>query len=44
VVALVGFLRTGSRLLAEYLGEDISVAYTVGLLHSAGIVAIDEWP
>jgi len=32
-----------AELLAEHTGEDISVAYTVGLLHSAGIVAIDEW-
>lgn len=32
-----------AELLAEYTGEDVSVAYTVGLLHSAGIVAIDEW-
>jgi len=32
-----------AELLAEHTGEDVSVAYTVGLLHSAGIVAIDEW-
>jgi len=32
-----------AELLAEHTGEDTSVAYTVGLLHSAGIVAIDEW-
>jgi HD-like signal output (HDOD) protein len=28
--------------LAEYAGEEISLAYTMGLLHSAGMVAIDE--
>jgi HD-like signal output (HDOD) protein len=32
-----------SELLAEHTGADVSVAYTVGLLHSVGIVAIDEW-
>jgi len=32
-----------AELLAEHTGEDTSIAYTVGLLHSAGIVAIDEW-
>jgi len=32
-----------AELLAEHTGEDTSVAYTVGLMHSAGIVAIDEW-
>ena len=32
-----------AELLASHAGEDISTAYTVGLLHSAGIVAIDEW-
>jgi len=32
-----------AELLAEQTGEDSSVAYTVGLLHSVGIVAIDEW-
>jgi len=32
-----------AELLAEYTGEDTGIAYTVGLLHSAGIVAIDEW-
>ena len=32
-----------AELLAERTGEDTSVAYLVGLLHSAGIVAIDEW-
>jgi len=32
-----------AELLAEEIGEDISVAYTLGLLHCMGIVAIDEW-
>jgi HD-like signal output (HDOD) protein len=32
-----------AELLAEHTGEDTSIAYTVGLLQSAGIVAIDEW-
>jgi HD-like signal output (HDOD) protein len=32
-----------AELLAAHAGEDMSTAYTVGLLHSAGIVAIDEW-
>jgi len=32
-----------AELLAERTGEDTSVAYTVGLMHSVGIVAIDEW-
>jgi HD-like signal output (HDOD) protein len=32
-----------AELLAEHTGEDESVAYTVGLLHTVGIVAIDEW-
>ena len=32
-----------AELLAEHTGAETSVAYTVGLLHSAGIVAIDEW-
>jgi HD-like signal output (HDOD) protein len=29
--------------LAERTGQDRSVAYTVGLLHCVGMVAIDEW-
>ncbi len=29
--------------LAERIGEDRDVAYTIGLLHSLGMVAIDEW-
>jgi HD-like signal output (HDOD) protein len=29
--------------LASVVGEDRSVAYTTGLLHSVGMVAIDEW-
>jgi HD-like signal output (HDOD) protein len=33
----------GAEVLAESTGEDPSVAYTLGLLHSMGIVAIDEW-
>ncbi len=32
-----------AELLAEETGEDPSIAYTVGLLHAVGIVAIDEW-
>jgi HD-like signal output (HDOD) protein len=28
--------------LAEHCGEDTSTAYTIGLLHSAGMIAIDE--
>lgn len=32
-----------AELLAEVTGEDPEIAYTVGLLHAAGIVAIDEW-
>ena len=32
-----------AELLAEHTSEDINVAYTMGLLHSVGIVAIDEW-
>lgn len=33
----------GAELLAERVGADRDVAYTVGLLHSVGMVAIDEW-
>ncbi len=29
--------------IAAYVGEDRNVAYTVGLLHSVGMVAINEW-
>lgn len=29
--------------LAQEVGEDGDVAYTIGLLHSVGMVAIDEW-
>lgn len=29
--------------LAEHLGEDRDVSYTIGLLHCVGMVAIDEW-
>jgi HD-like signal output (HDOD) protein len=32
-----------AEMLAAHVGEDTSTAYTVGLLHSVGIVAIDEW-
>jgi HD-like signal output (HDOD) protein len=32
-----------AELLAEQTGEEASIAYTIGLLHSVGIVAIDEW-
>ncbi|MGC4072657.1 MAG: HDOD domain-containing protein [Nibricoccus sp.] len=31
-----------AEVLAERTGEDVSTAYTVGLLHGAGMVAIDE--
>ena len=30
-------------LLAERTGQDRSIAYTIGLLHSIGMVAINEW-
>ncbi len=29
--------------LAEAIGEDVNVAYTLGLLHGVGMVAIEEW-
>lgn len=32
-----------AELLAELTGEDQGLAYTAGLLHAAGVVAIDEW-
>lgn len=32
-----------AEMLAKHVGEDERVAYMVGLLHSAGIVAINEW-
>ncbi|MFT3782736.1 MAG: HDOD domain-containing protein [Nibricoccus sp.] len=32
-----------AEILAEQTGCDVELAYTVGLLHAAGIVAIDEW-
>ena len=32
-----------AELLAERTGQDRNVAYTVGLLHCVGMVAIDEW-
>lgn len=32
-----------AELLAELTGEDQGTAYTAGLLHAAGVVAIDEW-
>ncbi|MFT3867289.1 MAG: HDOD domain-containing protein [Nibricoccus sp.] len=32
-----------AELLAELTGEDKGVAYSAGLLHAAGVVAIDEW-
>ncbi len=32
-----------AEMLAKHAGEDSRVAYLVGLLHSVGIVAIDEW-
>lgn len=33
----------GAELLAERAGEDGAIAYTIGLLHAIGMVAIDEW-
>jgi HD-like signal output (HDOD) protein len=33
----------GAELFAERLKLDRDIAYTVGLLHSVGMVAIDEW-
>ncbi len=32
-----------SELLAARLGTDRNIAYTIGLLHSIGMVAIDDW-
>lgn len=32
-----------AELLADSCGEQIDIAYTVGLLHSVGMLAIDEW-
>jgi HD-like signal output (HDOD) protein len=32
-----------AEILAARLGEDRNLAYTVGLLHGVGMVAIDEW-
>lgn len=32
-----------AELLAEITGEQIDIAYTVGLLHNIGLLAIDEW-
>ena len=32
-----------AELLAEQTGEERNIAYTVGLLHSVGLLAIDEW-
>jgi HD-like signal output (HDOD) protein len=32
-----------AELLAERTGQERNVAYTVGLLHGVGMVAIDEW-
>lgn len=32
-----------AELLAEHTGQDRDVAYTVGLLHCLGMVAIDDW-
>lgn len=33
----------GAELLAERSGGDGAIAYTVGLLHAIGMVAIDDW-
>ena len=32
-----------AEIVAERSGQDLDVAYTVGLLHSLGMVAIDDW-
>lgn len=32
-----------AEVLAEITGEDAAIAYTAGLLHAVGMVAIDEW-
>lgn len=32
-----------AEMIAERSGQDRDVAYTIGLLHSVGMVAIDEW-
>ena len=32
-----------AELLADRTGQDRNVAYTIGLFHSVGMVAIDEW-
>lgn len=32
-----------AELIAERCNEDRDIAYTIGLLHSVGMVAIDEW-
>lgn len=32
-----------AELLAEICGEQIDIAYTVGLLHQVGLLAVDEW-
>jgi hypothetical protein len=33
----------GAQALAERVGVDPAAAYTLGLLHGAGMIAIDEW-
>jgi HD-like signal output (HDOD) protein len=33
----------GAELLAQRVGADRDICYTVGLLHAVGMVAIDEW-
>lgn len=33
----------GAEALAEHTRQDRSVAYTIGLLHCVGMVALDEW-
>lgn len=33
----------GAEVLAEHTGQDRNVAYTIGLLHCVGMVALDEW-
>jgi len=37
------YCALASEVLAEHTGDDPSEAYTVGLVHMVGMVAIDEW-
>lgn len=33
----------GAEVLAEHTGDDVDLAYTVGLLHGVGMFAVDAW-